>query len=85
MTANSYINFSSHCEMIACNNWLGSMTLMRSLDPLLRLDDARGGDELHRLRDLLRRLHRLDPPAVLAKLGTHLDQPCVSVFGSARL
>ena len=40
-------------------------------DPLLRLDDARGGDELHRLGDLLGRVHRPDAPAVDPQLGSH--------------
>ena len=39
--------------------------------PLLRLDDARRRDELHRTGDLLRRLHRPDAAAVDAELGTH--------------
>jgi hypothetical protein len=42
-----------------------------SLDPLLGLDDARGRDELHRLRDLLGRLDGLDPSSVDPKLCTH--------------
>ena len=33
------------------------------VDALLRLHDARRGDELHRAGDLLRRLHRPDPAA----------------------
>ena len=43
--------------------------------PGLRLGDARGGDELHRLGDLLRRLHCTDPPAVYPQLCTHLLPP----------
>src|SRR4051794_1538940 len=43
--------------------------------PRLRLDDARSGDELHRLGDLLRRLDGLDPPPVDAKLGAHASIP----------
>ena len=35
----------------------------RGVDPLLGLEDPAGGDELHRLGDLLGRLHRLDASA----------------------
>ncbi len=44
---------------------------LRGLHPLLRLDDARGSDELHRSGDLLGRLHRPDPAAVDPQLGAH--------------
>ncbi|MDZ7675028.1 MAG: hypothetical protein U5K30_08175 [Acidimicrobiales bacterium] len=39
-------------------------------DALLRLDDPAGGDELHRLGDLPRRLHRLDASAEDAFLAS---------------
>ena len=48
---------------------------LRGRDAGLRLHDAAGRDELHRLGDLLRGLHRLGPPAQLPQLGAHLRWP----------
>ena len=42
------------------------------LGPLLGLDDPRRSDELHGARDLLHRLRRLDPRAVLAQRYSHV-------------
>ncbi len=47
----------------------------RRLHALLRLHDPRGRDQLHRARDLLRRLDRADPPADDAELRSHLARP----------
>ncbi len=55
----------------------GQLTGVRRgrLGPLLRLDDAGRGDELHGTRDLLHRLRRLDPRAVLAYRESHGSAP----------
>ena len=48
---------------------------------LLSLDDPRGGDQLHRARDLLGGLHRPDAAPKNALLSTcHLDHSVASVF-----
>ena len=52
------------------------------LDALLRLDDPRRRDELHRARDLLRRLDRADPPADDAELARPLGRVVPSSSGS---
>ena len=49
------------------------------LCPLLRLDDPGRSDELHGARDLLHRLRRLDPRAVLAQGYGHALSPSSSL------
>src|SRR4029453_15832132 len=57
----------------------GTRVRRRSRHTRLRLLDARGGDELHRLRDLFRRLGRLDLLPIDPKLRSHVSPVSLGV------
>src|SRR3546814_16421670 len=63
-----------------CSSDLGA----GGVGPLLRLGDAAGGDELHRLGDLLGGLHRLDASAQLSFLAAGHGASALVLVGRQR-